>query len=299
MTAPDIDVSEWSVELAEPMGTKPKQWLRDPEDQLWLFKEVTFNHKGGALYPKGDDWAEKAAELVAVAIGVPSAEIQLAHRYRNSQRIDGIVSKLVYAEGETLVHGNELLGEFGLDLGSGRRIGYRLEDIAQVLAPVEPPEAHTSLVEAWDWFVGYLVLDAVVGNTDRHDQNWAVIQNGRRRLAPTFDHASCLGFLLRDDERIARLTTNDGAYTVQHWASRAQSPFDARPHPVELAMDGLRMAGESARHHWLSVLQNLPEPDEILDAIPSERMSDASRQFAVGVVRTNLDHLLSHAAGSL
>jgi hypothetical protein len=49
-------------------------------------------------------------------------------------------------------------------------------------------------------FPGYLMLDALIGNTDRHHENWgarvlAGLGNGRRMavLAPTYDHASSEG----------------------------------------------------------------------------------------------------------
>jgi hypothetical protein len=86
---------------------------------------------------------------------------------------------------------------------------------------ISPPSGWTPVVgiaSANDIFAGYLMLDALVGNTDRHHENWAVVlsmprsmedaaANGRRvELAPTFDHASCLGFNLRDEERIDRMT---------------------------------------------------------------------------------------------
>ena len=63
------------------------------------------------------------------------------------------------------------------------------------------------VASASDLFAGYLMLDALIGNTDRHHENWAIIQAGRQYcLAPTFDHASCLGFNLSDAERIDRMT---------------------------------------------------------------------------------------------
>jgi len=50
------------------------------------------------------------------------------------------------------------------------------------------------------------VLDAVIGNTDRHHENWGILLRRTKRrwmgmLAPTFDHASSLGRELRDETR--------------------------------------------------------------------------------------------------
>lgn len=48
------------------------------------------------------------------------------------------------------------------------------------------------------------MLDAVIGNTDRHHENWGILRKrvGDRwqgMVAPTFDHASSLGRELRDE----------------------------------------------------------------------------------------------------
>src|SRR5690606_14933665 len=51
---------------------------------------------------------------------------------------------------------------------------------------------------------GYLVLDAVIGNTDRHHENWGILRKKTGTgyvgyLAPSFDHASSLGRELHDE----------------------------------------------------------------------------------------------------
>ena len=61
--------------------------------------------------------------------------------------------------------------------------------------------------DGFDMFVGYLMLDALIGNTDRHHENWGIM-TGRGRpqvLAPTYDHASSLGRELSDQKRQARM----------------------------------------------------------------------------------------------
>ena len=52
----------------------------------------------------------------------------------------------------------------------------------------------------------YLVLDAVIGNTDRHHENWGILRQRRGNVwygfvAPSFDHASSLGRELLDSRR--------------------------------------------------------------------------------------------------
>src|SRR5690606_17129335 len=76
----EIDISEWTPEGFEPLGTKPKMWMVDPAtQQAWLFKTTTSNVRAdGTAYLKGDDWAERVATEVAVQLGVPAAMTELA-----------------------------------------------------------------------------------------------------------------------------------------------------------------------------------------------------------------------------
>ena len=56
----------------------------------------------------------------------------------------------------------------------------------------------------WDMFV----IDALIGNSDRHFGNWGVLEKGGEvRLAPVYDCGSSLGALLDDAEMIEHMKT--------------------------------------------------------------------------------------------
>lgn len=276
----------------EPLGTKPKQWLRDPDGQLWLWKERTEQSDGrGGHFPKGDDWSEVVAGRLGEALGIPVARVELAAR----GAIAGVVSRSVLAdEHETLVHGNELLGEAGIGTGGPRdRTGYTIEAVRQVLQGVSSPSASADVPGAYPWFVGYLLLDALVGNTDRHQDNWAVLRTGfaPTRLAPSFDHASCLGFLLSDADRTERLATKDHLRQVDAFAAAARSKFEDRPGVIDVACGALAGLETEAQAHWSQVIAGAPPLDPFLDELPDDRLSTASRQFASALYRHNLTSL--------
>lgn len=53
------------------------------------------------------------------------------------------------------------------------------------------------------WWANTLALDAVIGNTDRHTENWGfLIEQGRDgtrySLAPAFDNGTSLGYIIRE-----------------------------------------------------------------------------------------------------
>ena len=249
------------------------------------------------MYRKGDDWSERVANGVAACLGLPAAHTELAFNDVESERRYGVISKSVVAApgsgsvDEALVLGNQLLPHptVGRD-----RTGYSVSAVREALDGVSTPVEVESHLTAWDVFVGYLVLDAVTGNTDRHQENWAVIdKGGHRSLAPTFDHASCLGFLLDDGKRSSHLSTRDRNSTPEAYADRAESKFEGNPHPVDAAIEALATIDPQARQLWLSRCERVDDLVEPIRMIPVGRMSAPAREFAERILRRNCHRLLS------
>lgn len=155
---------------------------------------------------------------------------------------------------------------------------------------------------AADTFIGYLLLDALVGNTDRHHENWGVIRlpDGTVHLAPTFDHASSLGRNLLDEERAERLRTKDHNRTVEAFASRAASALyhaetDRKPLAPLYAFFEAAHWNHAAALGWLNVLDALTDEETaiIINDVPPERISDTAARFAHRLVAVNKKNLLA------
>lgn len=290
-----IDVSSWSAAGEEQLGTKPKQWLRDPAERRWLWKAATWNTSSAGDYLKGDDWAERIVTEVARYMDISVASTELAAR-------DGTVGtvslSVMERDFERLVHGNELLAEIGVTGASPHdRTGYTLDAVSQALEGVAGSSAGST---AFECLAGYLVLDAVVGNTDRHQENWAVIEStvGERCLAPSFDHASSLGFLLDDVSRSAMLATADRNQTPEAWAGRARCRFEGRPHPVEVAVAAFGLLDSGFVDGLLEQVERL-DITTIINRVPSQRMSPPARAFAVRVAEANCERLVSYPSRTM
>ena len=188
---------EWNRE-GEEMGSKRKFWYLRPgpeEKTAWLFK-----------YPQpntGQHWSEKIAAEVAAVLEIPHARVELAVFSQDK----GSVTKSFADNGRELVHGNQML-EWkvrGYDPGKRfRQSSHTLANIWKVLDDVfaTPEGARNAKVR----MAQYVVLDAVIGNTDRHHENWGVLRTWKGdgwvgRVAPSFDHASSLGRELLDSRR--------------------------------------------------------------------------------------------------
>jgi hypothetical protein len=301
---PVIDASAWVDPLSgadEWMGSAVKRWLEPPRDSplrgvatRWLYKEVRTKVVHGETRVFGEDWAEKVVSELALELGIPSVRVELAEF--DGRR--GVLSPSFTDPSEAFTPGNELLS--GQDSSypthkTGQVRGYNLEAVDDILTRTSAPAGTAaSLPNAFAAFAGYLVLDALVANTDRHHENWGVIDRaaGSVRLAPSYDHATALGFQ-EPEERKEALLENDA--DMARWAARGRSRhFEGKPDLVALASDALRMAGTEVAAHWRTGLERL-EPDtwiRILDRVPDDRMSQVDRRFAATLLRLNRERLL-------
>jgi hypothetical protein len=224
-----MDVSTWEVWDIEQSGSSEAVWLVEPlTGRRWLHKDTKIPSNG---VEQGEDWSEVVSTQVALLLGVPCARTRLCER--NARR--GTVSLSVIPKGHDLWEGAVVLatvpGFFPQVEGEPpaedperpgvRRPGHSLENIRAALTnAVSPPgfEGPEALT-AFDVFAGYMVLDALIANPDRHEQNWAKLTPSLQflpeALSPSYDHASSLGHNLRDP---ARQRCLDDSSRLETWA---------------------------------------------------------------------------------
>ena len=297
---PIIVVPEAGGTSIEQLGTKEKFWYEDIDLGTCLCKVVRpFT---------GEDWSEKIASELARLLGLPHARYELAEW----MQARCVVSPSFVPKLGALVPGNELLVQIDPNYlarvtryKQSRHTVQAVSDAIQLASCGLPygwdgPEVISS---ALDVFVGYLMLDALIGNTDRHHENWGIVQvsnPGRivQYLAPTFDHASSLGCHESDDVRLARLTAKDQNYSIRAYSGRARSalyarPIDTRPmSPLDAFVQCARMT--SGAKHWLSRLDALSATgvDRIFEQVPKTIMSDPARRFARELLLCNREAII-------
>lgn len=286
-----IDVSSLARDLIETMGTKRKFWVTRADGTRWLFK---FSRP-----QTGEHWSEKVAAELGAQLEVPVARVELA----TCDGLPGVCSQSFLPYEATLVHGNELLQEVDQTYPVTQLRGVSKHTVDAVfgqLVAVEPPIGSPSWLSAAGCFTGYLLLDALIGNGDRHHENWAIVhETANRRLAPSYDHASSLGRELGDEVRAIRLSGLDRGRTLDRYATRATSAFyasptDAKPlSPIDAFRAAARLRPE-ASEFWLVRLASLGHDtiENIVDAVPTNLMTDLARRFALAVTAWSRSRLL-------
>lgn len=271
------------------MGSKKKFWYRQGGDGSdWLFK-----------FPRpdtGEHWAEKIAAGVADLLGITHATVELA-RFGIDR---GSISRSFTPNGFELVHGNQLLGrvfsDYNRDLTYGQA-DHTLENIFAVMDRIfiddDAKERSKRLI------VDYLVLDALIGNTDRHHENWGIVRQRRGdgwvgSIAPSFDHASSLGRELQDTRRCRLMAENRvGRYIAKGRGGIYQSSSDRRgPSPLAL----VRHAATVYPDLLSSALTRLDRIEEdamvdTVDRVPDNWMSVSARDFVVEMMELNIEQL--------
>ena len=274
------------------MGSKAKSWFLIPQENA---SELLF--KRPQRENSGEHWAERIAAEVAKFLGIPHARVELAEYQDNHGSIAENIVPLSFA----LIHGNEVLESIGPSLATEELnfhlSGHTMENIW--LALDRTLESDIDRWEAKNQFAEYLVLDAVIGNTDKHSENWGVLQRQDsshrvESLAPSYDHGSSLGHELMEDQRKRFLDDGRVGNYVERGHGQIHWRRDDRhgPSPLEL----VRLAISQQPDTFHSATAKLDSLDDsalqgFVNAVPGDWMAPSARMFAFELMRYSCGQL--------
>ncbi|MBF0460043.1 MAG: HipA domain-containing protein [Magnetococcales bacterium] len=169
----------------------------------YLFKHAAQN------YPT-QFWCEVIAYRIGCLMGIPVPPAYAA--WRAGDQKSAALIEWFYRQDEGVcyesgtVHMQRLIPDF--DVKKGRQ--HNIETVLAILA-----EMDARLIQD---MVRILVFDALIGNTDRHQENWGILWRGtpvRPELAPAFDNGTSLGYEMTDDG-IAQFMANPVEQTERY-----------------------------------------------------------------------------------
>jgi len=292
-----LNVDSRDADLLEVVGKKSKFWFEHESMGRCIFKYSRPN--------TGEHWAEKVVDELCVLLKIPHAKYEIAKC--NNQL--GSLTPIFVPHNGRLVHGNELLSKRVPGYPGNNFYQVRQHTLKIVLAIMKSKDVHAPLHEdkegeintALGYFIGYLMLDTLVANQDRHHQNWGLILTDdiRVHLSPTFDHAAGLGMNEVDTKRQDRLTTRDHGRSMETYVGRARSALyltDSSKKPMHTIQAFIEAAKSDyiSGEIWLSRIHdlNMNAVRDIFERIPSYLISETAIKFSMKIIELNKERLL-------
>lgn len=292
-----VDVSKFEPENLEQLGTKEKYWFVDDQNRNVLFK---IGRPG-----TGENWAEVVASRLCDALGIPHAFYDFAVSGANY----GVVTPSFLGKNQRLVLGNEFLFRVKISDDDTKQLRPKSQSLHTLVTVMthqikrKPAgyRSYTDIKTALDFFIGYLMFDALISNQDRHNENWGMVVSTKDKvhLAPTFDHAASLGRNESDQEREDRLTTKDRLRSVSHYVQKAKSHIYFHNKQLK-TLEAFELVGKyspDATKTWIRRLSRLHPAvaEDIVGSVPTELMSDWAKSFALEMLKCNKKRILNLA----
>lgn len=310
-----VDITGWVYENKEVSGSKEKRWYRDPiTNELVLFKlPISYSNDNWQLLNEvsGETWAEKIASEIGKIMGIPVHRVEIGCIKLNEESINyyGIDVRKVSESNEIygalcysfLMEGNESLIE-GADMimdidETYDRKELRGQNEIYNFNLLERLFSNHNILEE---LVRMIVFDTLIGNTDRHQDNFGIIRNestGIQRFAPLYDNSSSLGrelpvrnveMMIRDRQMFnAYLFGNKSTSLIRwevEWTKRRLNIFEFFDKVVQLRPFVLR---------HLKVIRRLTDKElqHVLEQIPDKVMSSQHKVFVESLLKNRRDYL--------
>ena len=299
----------------ESRGSRRKFWISiEGEPNLWLLKFPRPN--------TGEHWAEKIAAEVGNLVGVDCARVELADcggelvtvcesfEPGNRDEYDQYVEETRdwFYDETIFVEGCYVLAWHDDQYDVETRFGQRDHNVGNIVRAVkglfrDPSFPASGRVDdILQALASYAMLDGLIGNTDRHHENWMLqillvraSAIAWMSAAPSYDHASSLGRELQNERR-TRILNSDGIFRYLRRGSGGVYGYDQQtraPSPLQTA----KYISQQWPDYTQPTLQRIGElPDSefrtVIDRVPIEFMSDIAKEFAYQIIVTSKAELL-------
>lgn len=200
------NISNWTrCQFFQTGGTREKCWVLNPEDSQRYFFKVSL--KKGNIDYQSEFWMEIIASKLGQSLGLKMLDYNIA---KQNETI-GCLSKNMCEDGYELVEVTRILSSFDENYNPSLKcdqIKYTFNFLLNALFSKQLDKHIKSFIEV-------LVFDTIIGNQDRHQDNWGFIKptadnkNVKRKaifswkkkvsswnsaqFSPIYDSGSCLG----------------------------------------------------------------------------------------------------------
>lgn len=271
-----LDVSYWEKDLNRQIsGTRAKYWVIDPESsQQFMFKIPKEN--------TGEAWAEKVSSELGKLLGLYMMDVDLAV----SDNIYGVLAKKFTSGTEEFYEGGDLFPSIVENFDRYKLDNYTFHHIAKALSEFELDRE----------FIVIPVFDALIGNQDRHCDNWGIIATKEGyRLAPIYDNGASLGFQLKED-RIKKMFKDENMFKAFSNRSYSLIGIEEKKKPKYLELlSEIRSQYPKEIDDAVTRLSVLNKDNivHVLNTIPTSIMSDIYKEWVVKLVLYRRDWIMN------
>lgn len=197
-----VQVANWEPgddPIVFPVGSKPKKLFICPDETNlpFLIPGHRYIFKTIPGWKQHQLWSEVIAYELAKLCGIDAPPCFAAFNAQTGEA--GVLMEFFYGypdEQQTVrfVHGTDIIQR--VDRAYNPELG-RPHEVARNIAVCRRYGVPSTTV--LDWWGTTLAFDALIGNTDRHAQNWGLLRIEADKvptwkMAPPFDHGTSLGY---------------------------------------------------------------------------------------------------------
>ncbi|MWC26945.1 HipA domain-containing protein [Paenibacillus sp. MMS18-CY102] len=316
---PLIDLSTWEIEeVLNASGSKEKRWYRKPQDNnLALFKLPISLTSSSSIGESADDltgemWSEKISSEIGKVIGIDTHLVDIGYIEANDEslayygarseaiydgKIYGAVCYSFLTEGEDiLIEGADMIMEFDPTYARKKLQGESEVYSYQLLSRLF--EKHDMTNNLYDM----IVFDTLIGNTDRHQDNFGIIlnqKNGYITFSPLYDNSSSLGreisnksatLMMKDSQMFNAYVHGKKSASLIRWGTIHK--FEKRINTLDLFLKIYTLDPVIKTHLTKITLLTDKILYDIIFRIPHEVMSDQKKAFVFKLISYRRDYLI-------
>ena len=169
---------------------------------------------------------------------------------------------------------------------------YSYEDIVSLLMS---NKKLTNVEETVASFFEVFIVDALIGNFDRHGGNWGFLKKDNRyRMAPVFDNGSCLFPNMTDEDEMRLIIGDESLIDMRVYKfPTSQIKLDGQKSSYFEVISSLRF--ERMNEALLKIYPriNLGEINSLIDEV--EILTDMHKQFYKTILRNRYEKILKHS----
>ncbi len=302
-----VDIGGWTVgddQSIFPVGSKPKRLVLCPQDAPFpfLIGGHRYLFKVASGWREQQLWSEVIAYELAKLCGFWVPPCFAAYDSQKGQ--SGVLMEFFYGYPDDpdplrFVHGADILQRLDKDYHSQTGRPHSISQNIILSRTLGVPNAR-------DWWARTTAFDALIGNTDRHAENWGVMRTVARaphlpwKLAVPFDHGTSLGYEVAEDD----LGRRSDAASIKGHLSKGRHHCTWLPSTDRKGQAMFELCAEQcAPFERLKAVmdQVIPQHDEIIERAVSQwvdfdlpvKFSPARAKFVMGIIRARRDELSS------